>query len=120
MAATASVTISGNVTGAPTSQRTIDPTTLTSVASSGAVTQTTLAVGDNTFTIPPLSIGCFIQLPVANVIVTKFKGVAGDSGMIMAPGGVMLINWNVASLPASFVLNAAGAHIAGVTEVTFF
>ncbi len=122
MAATASISLQATITGTPGGTQAISLGE-SSVAANSTVQTLVLASGDNTFTLPttPAPTMAIIVLPLTNAVVTKFKGAAGDTGMVMKPaGGWMILNFNTASLPTSFVLNAASAHTAGLNTTVYF
>lgn len=122
MATVATLTLSGNITGAPSGARTLGPFTLTSAAANGTIQQMVLANGANTITVPtlPLTSGCIVQLAVGNTAVVTLKGIAGDTGIAMGKTGWFCLNWDPTAPPANFVLSSAGAQTGLVTELLFF
>jgi hypothetical protein len=122
MAASATITIGGQITGTPAGARTVGPISITSAAANGVVTQVVLQAGDNTITIPtsPAPTGCIIQLPSANTSVTTLKGVGGDTGIAIGKTGVMMLCFNPSALPANFILNSVSTQTALITEIIFF
>lgn len=122
MAANATVTIGGQITGTPTGNTQIGPITITSAAACGQRTQIALASGANTITVPasPAPTGVLIQLPSTNTVVTTLKGITGDTGIAIGKTGVFMLCFDPAALPASFVLTSASAQTGLITEITFF
>lgn len=122
MAATATITLSGNVSGDPTGARTVGPINVTSAAANGQITQVVLQSGANTITVPttPAPTGCVIQLPASNTAVTTLKGVSGDTGIAIGKTSTQLITWDPTAVPASFVLNSAATQTGLITEIMFF
>lgn len=87
--------------------------------SPGSVQLITLAIGNNTITLPgggavPASV--IIIPPVDNEEVITLKGVNGDTGIVINPVDPTVLTFNADSLPTFFVLNAA-AEIIGLTLV---
>lgn len=122
MAATATITISGNVSGLPSGTRTIGPVRAVSAAANGSVQEVVLQSGANTITVPtiPATTGCIIQLPSANTSVVTLKGVTGDTGIAIGKTTAHLLTWDPSAAPASFVLASAATQTGLVTEITFF
>ncbi len=80
MAAAATVTIAGTVTGLPSGTKTLTGT-LTSVAAVGTVQELTLASGANTVTVPTGATAVLITPPAGNTVLVTLKGVTGDTGV---------------------------------------
>jgi len=122
MAASATVTISGVVSGLPQGNVSIGPVSTTSVAPCAQVTQIVLQAGDNTITLPTAvaPTGCVIQLPAANTSVTKLKGAGADTGIAIGKISSQLLTWDSTAPPASFILNSVSTQTGLVTTVTFF
>lgn len=122
MAANATVTIGGQITSTPTGTTQIGPITITSAAANGQRTQVSLASGANTITVPtsPAPTGCIIQLPTSNNVVTTLKGITGDTGIAIGKTGFMMLCFDPAAVPASFVLTSASAQTGLITEILFF
>ena len=122
MAAAATLTIAGLITGLPTGQRQIGPITLASAAANGQVQQVILQSGANTITVPatPAPSGCIIQLPATNTAVTTLKGVAGDTGIALGKTTCNVLNWDPTAVPGTFVLSSASTQTGLITEITFF
>lgn len=120
--ASATISVNGSIVGMPTGSKVIGPLTISSSAPNGQVQELVLASGANTVTIPtlPAPTGCVIQLPATNTNVVTLKGVTGDTGIAIGKTTVTVLNWDPLALPASFVLNSAGAQTPLVTEITFF
>ena len=121
MAAQASVTISGQITGTPLGNITIGPITMTSVAACGQIQELVLQSGANTITVPstPAPNGCFIKLPDANTAVTTLKGVSGDTGIANGKVGMFWLPFDPTAVPASFVLNSASTQTGLFTYIIF-
>ena len=122
MTATASVTISGNVTGAPTGSRNIGPITVSSAAANGTVQQVVLQAGTNTITVPvsPNTTGVVITLPATNTSIVTLKGVAGDTGIAIGKTTTFVLMWDPTAPPASFVLTSVATQTGLATELSFF
>ncbi len=122
MAATASITIQGLISNAPTGGRYIGPITLASSAANGQVQRIVLLSGANTITVPtiPATNGCIIQLPSDNTVVTTLKGVTGDTGIAIGKTTATVLNWDPLAAPASFVLTSASDQTGKATEIQFF
>ena len=122
MAAAASVSVTGTITGLPTGARAIGALTSTSAAANGVVTQVVLVSGANTITIPssPAPTGCIVKLPSDNTAVVTLKGVSGDTGIAIGKTTWFVLTWDPTAVPASFVLNSAATQTGKITEITFF
>lgn len=68
-----------------------------------------LANGDNVFVAPASSTVCILVPPTGNVIITKIKGIVGDTGAVIAPNNPSVI---AITAGETFIINAAAA-IAG-------
>ena len=121
MAASATITITGNVTGTPTGS-TVFGGTITSAAANSTVVQTVLQSGANTITLPtlPAPSGCMIKLPATNTAVVTLKGVSGDTGIAIGKTTTTVLNWDPTALPTSFVLNSASTQTGLITEIKYF
>jgi len=122
MAAQASVTISGQITGTPVGSQTIGPLTATSAAACGQIQELVLQSGANTITVPstPAPTGVVIQLPSANTAVTTLKGVTGDTGIALGKTGFFMLCFDPTAVPASFVLTSASTQTGLFTYIQFF
>lgn len=122
MAATATVTIGGNILNDPTGSRVIGPISITSAAANGQVTGVVLQAGANTITVPtlPAPTGCIIQLPSANTSVCTLKGVTGDTGIAIGKTGVFMLCFDPLALPANFCITSVSTQTGLVTEIIFF
>jgi len=122
MAAQASVTISGQITGTPVGSQTIGPLTATSAAACGQIQELVLQSGANTITVPstPAPTGVVIQLPSANTAVTTLKGVTGDTGIALGKTGFFMLCFDPAAVPASFVLTSASTQTGLFTYIQFY
>jgi hypothetical protein len=73
------------------------------------VSETTLASGANTITVPTdWPEFCLIVPPVTNTEGLTLKGVTGDTGIAISPSAPTLLSFPSGSAPASFVVTAAG------------
>ena len=122
MAASAVVSILGQITGLPTGTKSVGPLTVSSAAACGTVTEIVLQSGANTITVPsaPAPTGCIIVLPSTNTQAVTLKGVAGDTGIAIGKTGVFMLCFDPTALPASFVLNSAATQTGLTTEISFF
>jgi hypothetical protein len=122
MAAQASVSITGTITGTPVGNQVIGPLTAVSAAACGQVQELVLQSGANTITVPatPAPNGCIIQLPSTNTAVTTLKGVTGDTGIAIGKTGFMMLCFDPTAVPASFVLNSASTQTGLYTYISFF
>jgi hypothetical protein len=122
MAAQASVSITGTITGTPVGNQVIGPLTAVSAAACGQVQELVLQSGANTITVPatPAPNGCIIQLPSANTAVTTLKGVTGDTGIAIGKTGFLMLCFDPTAVPASFVLNSASTQTGLYTYISFF
>ena len=122
MAAQASVSIYGQITGTGSGNRVIGPLTTTSAAANGQVQQVVLQSGANTITLPttPAPTGCVIVLNPANTAVVTLKGVSGDTGIAIGKISTQKIEWDATALPTSFVLSSASTQTGLITEIIFY
>jgi hypothetical protein len=122
MAAAATITIGGQITGTPAGARTVGPISITSAAANGVVTQVVLQAGANTITIPtsPAPTGCIIQLPSTNTSVTTLKGVGGDTGIAIGKTGAMMLCFDPTAVPSNFVLSSVSTQTGLITEIIYF
>lgn len=104
MAATGTVTTSGTVTGLPGGNSLTIAGQITSAAAVGELLQQALTTGANTITVPTGSVAVIITPPSGSVVVLTLKGVTGDTGVIIAPSGLV-------SFPAVIPLGAAQTTI---------
>lgn len=118
MAATGSVSVTGTVDGLPQGSVTVGPLTISNAAASGTVTQLTLASGTNTITVPALATSIIIVFDSTSAVTKTLKGVAGDTGILLKPGGVNLLNVSAAGV-ASFVITAGAADTGLLTTIMF-
>ncbi len=122
MAATATITVAGSITGLPTGEQKIGPYTVSSAAANGQTQVLVLASGTNTITVPalPATSGCVIVLDPTNTVVTTLKGVAGDTGIALGKTTKNVLNWDPTAAPSSFVLSSASIQTGFNTYITFF
>ena len=98
-------------------QKTIGPITMTGVATIGQISDASLAVGDNTFTVPPgpaTAVAIFLGLAPAATVKLRTNLNSADAGLQVAPySGV---GFQVFTLPVgstSVILNSS-AVVPGV------
>jgi hypothetical protein len=89
------------------------PTVAITNSSPGQIDLTNLVMGANTITLPTGAKGVFIWPPILNNVAITFKGIAGDTGVLMHPTDAAY--FALGSGVVNFVLNAASA----VTGVRF-
>ena len=115
MAATGTITIIGSVTGLASGTKTISGT-ISSSAAVGTISDTVLASGANTITVPSGATAVVIQPPSGNTILVTFKGVSGDTGVALHKTQPSVIALD--SSVTSFVLTAASGF-SSATEISF-
>ncbi len=122
MAAQASVTLSGQITGTPVGNQVIGPLTAVSAAACGQVQELVLQSGANTITVPatPAPNGVIIVLPSANTAVTTLKGLTGDTGIAIGKTGWAVLPFDPLAVPASFVLSSASTQTGLFCYIQFF
>ncbi|SRR5712691_985522 len=113
------------VSGAPnpgsiqSGSKQIGPNNVAGANTIDAITQLTLANGDNTIAVPTGSTGVVIVAPLGNGNVLKLKGVGGDTGFQIAKTGLCaVLIFDSAAVPANIVVNSTGAMTAA-TYMTF-
>lgn len=115
MAATGNLTVTGNVSGQPTGQRTFGPMVVVASAAVDATNVIALGVGANTITIPAGATSMVITGPNAVYPVPNppyagtltIKGVAGDTGIPISAKWPTVLEWDtVVGPPATIVINA--------------
>lgn len=112
-----SVTIAGLLTGTTAGTQYPGPYTLTpNAAGNYAVTETTLASGANTITVPTWAALCIIAPPITNAVALTLKGVTGDTGILIDLTSPSLLNFP-STPPASFVVTAASLTTAPTTFI---
>ena len=107
--------ITANVQGAPTGSRSLNLVT----PLNSAVDQTSmiaLSIGANTITVPSNTlVSCAVILPPnsynptpnpASTAVLTLKGVAGDTGVVISSKYATVLEWDIGTAPASFVINS--------------
>lgn len=127
MAATASFSVSGRITGTPTGHEgpvsiTVGAFTLTSNDACAVSLQPVLASGDNTITVPqlPAATGVIISLHEDNTQEVILKGHTDDVGVSLGKTGATMITWEAANAPADFILDSAGVQTGLTTQIVFF
>lgn len=120
MTANASVSLSGDVTGASSGSKKL-LATITSAAASMHTQSIKLANGFNAISVPtdPATTGVLIKLPADNTLAVVLKGITGDTGIAIGKTGFVVLTWDSTAAPTTFGLTAAGAHSAA-TEISFF
>jgi hypothetical protein len=103
MAATATITVSGSITGLTVGSITVSGQ-ITSAAAVGELLVQALTSGNNSITVPSGSVAVIITPPSASAVTLTLKGVNGDTGVIIAPSGSV-------SFPATIPLGAAQTTI---------
>jgi len=117
MTITATINITGNITGKPLGSEAINSTMTGNVYGVVAVT---LASGANTITVPITGTsGCIIKLDGSNTALVTLKGVTGDTGVPIGKTGTHVLNWGSGNAPTDFCLNSAALQ-AVQTYIEFF
>lgn len=88
-----------------------------SMGTVGQTTETTLASGANTITVPTGSVGVVIVPDADNTTALTLKGVSGDTGISISPSDPTLLTFGTA--PASIVVTAASL-LTTTTAFIFF
>lgn len=73
----------------------------------------TLAVGNNTITVPAAALGVVIVRDASALTPITLKGIAGDTGIACAPGQPISLPF-VAGAVASFIINASAIETIGL------
>jgi hypothetical protein len=122
MAASATISAAGRITGEPGGQHSIGPLFFASAAANYSVQSIALANGANTITVPsaPATSGVIIVLPTDNTALVTLKGVSGDTGLPIGKVGWAVLTWDSANAPSSFVINSASAQTGKYTQIIFF
>ena len=122
MAASATISLAGRITGEPAGSHSIGPLFISSAAANFQVQVGVLASGDNTVTVPTniATSGVIIVLPQTNTQLVKVKGVGGDTGVAIGKTGFFVLNWESGNAPATFILNSAGTQTGLTTQMIFF
>lgn len=82
--------------------------------SSGTVpTSVALTTGANTITVPAAAVGIMIVPPPASSNAKTLKGVSGDTGIALAPAGVVSLPFTAGAV-SSIVINSAGSETIAV------
>jgi len=81
--------------------------------------QDVLANGDNTILVPANADGCVIIFDPTSTVVKTLKGIAGDTGIILAKN-----KWNVITFDTvpitDFIINCGAADTGKTTTIIFF
>ena len=104
MAASASLTLSGTITGLAGGSETVS-LTLTNSSASGAVTTTALASGANTISVPTGALWCIVVPPSGNTTALTLKGNGADTGVGLHPSQASILA--LANGTTSFIVSAA-------------
>lgn len=122
VAATANLTISGQIIGLPGGTLNVGPLSLSSAAANGQIQWVVLQSGANTITTPasPSPTGCIIVLPATNTSVTTLKGVSGDTGIAIGKTTTQVLTWDPTAAPATFVLSSVSTQTGLATMIIFF
>lgn len=112
MSKVSSVSIAGSVNGDGISE-TFGAFNITNLTAPGGVPQNvSLSSGNNTLTPPAGAQWVLIVPPTVSTVAKTIKGVAGDTGIPIAPAAPFL--WGLPASPGSFVINAASAEVVQV------
>jgi hypothetical protein len=113
------LTVSGLSAGEPAGERILGPVTITGTAIIGETLDVPLSSGDNTFTIPPGSVACWIIPPPTGTVTLKVRtsANAADAGLPIASGMPFGPYCFPASVPTSLIVNAAAAQSSPLTIV---
>lgn len=110
MAATATITLTGTVTGMPSGSKTISATWTDADALSNVHTQTLTQGASNTITVPTGASSVLIVPATTTVETVTLKGVAGDTGVVISSSEPTFVKFS-ASPPATFVITlGAGSN----------
>lgn len=118
MAAIGNLSISANVSGQPTGQRTFGPMVITAPSAVDATNVIALSIGANTITIPTGATSMVITGP--NAVYPNpnpayggtltIKGVSGDTGIPISAKNPTVLEWDPVTLPpATMIINASVA-----------
>jgi hypothetical protein len=113
------LTIGGMAAGLPGGYKAIGPITMTGLNTIGSIIDTTLASGDNTFTIPTGAFAVLIALgSPSGTIKLRTSVDSGDTGVNVSPqSGIGFIVIPLPSAATTVILNSSGTQ-AGV-ELSF-
>lgn len=120
MAATASVTVSGSVTGQARGSTTIGPIVISSAAAVGQVVDVVLQLGANNFIPPAGATGVLITLPITNTNIVTLKGVTADTGIAIGKTTTQFLSWDPTAVPANICLTSAATQTGLNTQLSFF
>lgn len=116
MPGSAILTLSGTVTGIPSGQQVVN-VVWTIPAAIGEVIPTSLAIGNNVINVPSGARTVMIQPPDGNTVQMTFKGIAGDTGILM---DLTLPSFpSLGSAQASFVLSIPSL-LSGPVQIAFY
>lgn len=124
MATVGTLTIAGNVSGAPSGTRTIGPVQILFTAAVDVLTSVALANGATTVTVPT-GATCVVLFP-PNAATPKpnpnfggaltVKGISGDTGVPISNTTFSVLSWDLATAPANFVIASTAS---GTLEAWF-
>src|SRR5258708_6678114 len=103
MAGTATLTITGTMTGGITGSEVFAQNSFTNTAAVEYVQPVSLSNGANTITVPAGSKGFYLITAAGNTSVITLKGLTGDTGIAIAPAGIVAMQF-ASSPPANFVI----------------
>ena len=115
MAATGTLTITGNVSNVSgNAQITIGPATVTSATANAYSATVALSVGANTITLPSsltelVIVGPNGANPIPNPVVSTvltLKGVSGDTGVGISAKYATALTWDAGQSPSTIVINS--------------
>lgn len=119
MALRSLVQLRGFIESLPGGSKNISPTDIQNNTPPSFEIQDVLAAGDNTIIVPANAYGCIIIFDPTSTTVKKLKGVAGDTGVVLAKN-----KWNVITFDAvpitDFLINSSVADTDKTTTVIFF
>lgn len=119
MATRSLMMLRGLIEGLPGGSKNIVPADMTNLTPPSWELQSVLANGANTVLVPANADGCVIIFDPTSTTVKTLKGVAGDTGIVLAKN-----KWNVITFDTtpvvSFVINSTGADTGKTTTIVFF
>lgn len=114
-----SLTITGLSATEPAGQRTFGPMTIQGTVTIGETLAVPLASGDNTFSIPAGAVACWLVPPATGGVALKVRtsSNASDAGLPVSSALPFGPYCFPASVPASLIVNAAGAQASPLSIV---
>jgi len=110
------ITIGGAAQGLTSGSKTIGPLTILGAATLGEVHDQALTSGDNTITVPATATAVIIVPPSSGTVTIKLKGAAGDTGIFVSEKYPIVLPFDPAHQPSTFILNVGGSV---TVELTF-